>query len=304
MKAFVFPGQGSQYIGMGKDLLEVAEDLFREASKIVGFDLYSLCVEGPEIELNKTENTQPAIFTVSYILAKEVLKAGIKPDYLCGHSLGEYTAAAVAGVFSFADGVKITRKRGELMQQAQPEGKGAMAAVLGVDEEEVKNICRSVKSGYVDIANFNCPGQLVISGERQAVQEATELAKQRGAKKVVLLQVSVPSHCLLMKKASELFRDFLSHFKFSNANIPIVTNVDAIQKTNSQEIFESFIKQLYSSVLWQDCVKYMISKGVNTFFEIGPGKVLAGLIKRISPEVKIFNIEKIKDIQTLKEEIE
>lgn len=298
MIAFVFPGQGSQYVGMGKDL---SEELFSQASEIVGFDLYRLCTEGPEAELNQTENTQPAIFTVSYALAKEVLKAGIKPSYLAGHSLGEYVACAVAEVFSFSDGVRITKKRGQIMQQAYSNG--CMAAVLGMNEDVLKDICKSVKSGYVDVANLNCPGQIVISGERQAVQEASEIAKQKGAKKVVFLQVSIPSHCLLMKEASDNFRQFLSSFQFKDAEVSIVTNVDAKEKRNSQEIFESLIKQLYSPVLWQDSVEYMILKGVNKFVEIGPGKVLSGLIRRISSEVKVYNVEKLEDMHKLKEEL-
>ncbi|MGC8938089.1 MAG: ACP S-malonyltransferase, partial [Thermodesulfovibrio sp.] len=225
MIAFVFPGQGSQYVGMGKDLLEVAGDLFKLAGEILGFDLAKLCIEGPQEELNKTENTQPAILTVSYALLREVLASGISPVFVAGHSLGEYTAAVCGGVFSFEDAVKITRKRGELMQKAQPEGVGSMAAVLGLDENILKQICESITDFYVDLANLNCPGQIVISGHTEGVKKASELAKQKGAKKVVPLQVSIPSHCMLMKDVAQEFEKYLKKFSFNNSKFPIVNNV-------------------------------------------------------------------------------
>lgn len=303
MIAFVFPGQGSQYVGMGRDFKDSARDIFDTASTILGFDLANLCIEGPESELNKTENTQPAILTVSYALLREVSDFGIKPAFVAGHSLGEYTAALCSKVFSFTDAIKITKKRGQLMQEAQPEGKGAMAAILGLDEDTVKEICKCISQGYVDVANINCPGQIVISGETEAVKKASELAKEKGAKKVVPLQVSIPSHCMLMRAASEKFEVFLKGFEFKNPEIPIVSNVDASEKKLSSEIKDSFIKQLYSPVKWQNCVNYMISKGIDTFIEIGPGKVLSGLIKRINSDVKVLNVENIKDLEKIKGEI-
>jgi len=303
MIAFVFPGQGSQYVGMGKDIVKFSRDLFEIASNILGFDLERLCLEGPEIELNRTENTQPAILTVSYALLRKVSELGIKPDYVSGHSLGEYTAALCAEVFSFSDAIKITRKRGKIMQEAQPEGRGAMTAILGLDEEKVKEICKSVSNGYVDVANINCPGQIVISGEASSVREASELAKQKGAKKVIQLQVSIPSHCMLMKSASEKFEEFLKDFKFKDAKFSIISNADASEKRSVTEIVNSLVKQLYTPVRWQECVKYMISKGVDTFIEIGPGKVLAGLIKRIDSSVKILNVSNIDDLENLRKEL-
>ncbi len=303
MIAFVFPGQGSQYVGMGKDIAEKADGIFQDASKVLGFDILNLCINGPEGELNKTENTQPAILTVSYALLKEVESIGIKPAFVAGHSLGEYTAALCGGVFSFSDALKITKKRGILMQEAQPAGEGGMAAVLGLDEETLKNICESIENFYVDLANLNCPGQIVISGEKEGIERASLLAKEKGAKKVVPLQVSIPSHCKLMKSAAEKFKEFLLNFHFNDSSVPVVCNVDGIERKSAAEILEAFIKQLYSPVRWQDCVKSMISKGVDTFVEIGPGKVLSGLIRRIDSNVRIFNVDNLKDLEKLKEEL-
>ncbi|WP_297210873.1 ACP S-malonyltransferase [Thermodesulfovibrio yellowstonii] len=303
MIAFVFPGQGSQYVGMGKSVYERQKGIFEEASSALNFDIAKLCFEGPEIELNRTENTQPALLTVSYALLKEVSALKIKPAYVAGHSLGEYTACVASEVFSFSDAVRIVRKRGELMQQAQPEGKGAMAAVLGLDEGTLREICDSISHFYVDLANLNCPGQVVISGEAEAVARAMEIAKERGAKKVVPLQVSIPSHCKLMREAADKFAQFLKDFKLNAPKIPVVTNVDAEEKRESQALFDALVKQLYSPVRWQDCVKYMISKGVHTFIEIGPGKVLSGLIKRIDGNVRVLNVEGLSDLDKLKEEL-
>ncbi|MCX7988535.1 MAG: ACP S-malonyltransferase, partial [Thermodesulfovibrio sp.] len=196
-----------------------------------------------------------------------------------------------------------TRKRGQLMQSAQPEGTGSMAAILGLDENMVKEICESITNFYVDLANLNCPGQIVVSGQTQGINKAMELAKERGAKKVVPLQVSIPSHCKLMREAAEKLAEFLEDFKLKDAKIPIISNFDASEKIKAQEIQDALIRQLYSPVRWQDCVKYMILNGVSTFIEIGPGKVLSGLLRRIDGSVKILNIDNLEDLNKIKEEI-
>ncbi|MFN3740700.1 MAG: ACP S-malonyltransferase [Thermodesulfovibrionales bacterium] len=294
MIAFVFPGQGSQYVGMGKDLYEnfpETREVFKEASDILGYDMVKLCFEGPKELLDRTSKTQPAILTVSIAALKLMELNGKIPSMVAGHSLGEYTACVAAGVLIFRDCLRIVEKRGLFMEEAVPEGKGLMAAILGLDREVVDNICRNISSGYVASANYNCPGQIVISGERDAVLEAVEELKQKGAKRAVLLAVSVPSHSRLMLKASERLGEFFRQFNFNNAVIPVVSNVDGIARTDAPSIKDALLRQLHSGVLWEDSVRNMHRMGVDTFVEIGPGKVLSGLIKRILPEVKVYNVE-------------
>ncbi|MBS4189188.1 ACP S-malonyltransferase [Bacillus sp. FJAT-49705] len=311
--AFLFPGQGSQIVGMGKTLAEADKNVksfFEKADERLNFSLSKLIFEGPQEELTLTTNAQPALLTTSIAILEFFKQSNIKPDYVAGHSLGEYTALVAAGAFSFEDGVYAVRKRGEFMEEAVPNGVGTMAAVLGLGRDELQSVTDEVtKEGNpVQLANLNCPGQIVISGSKLGVENASVKAKEAGAKRVMPLVVSGPFHSQLMQPAAEKFKNVLNEMEINNAEIPVIANVSADEMTSANDIKEKLIAQLYSPVLWEDSVQKMISLGVDTFIEIGPGKVLTGLVKKIDKTVRTYSVSDYETcmavIESLKEEIQ
>ena len=297
---FVFPGQGSQYVGMGKEISEnfsEARGIFEEASTSLGYDVADMSFNGPAEELNKTFRTQPCILTVSTAVQKLLITKGISPSVVAGHSLGEYSALVAAGVLPFRDALKLTEKRGQFMQEAVPQGKGLMAAILGLERSKVDEICLSLQSGYASSANYNCPGQVVIAGEKEAVEEAITLAKEAGARRAIPLAVSVPSHCALMADASKRLGQLLEEIEFREPGIPLVNNADAMFLNNVESIKGSLVRQLSSPLLWEDSIRVIADSGADTFVEVGPGKVLSGLIKRIEDTARTFNVEDMKSLE-------
>ena len=299
--AFVFPGQGAQYTGMAKDFYEkfpVSREVFEKASKASGLDVEALCFEENE-NLNITEYTQIAMLAAEIAILRAAEESGITSQVNAGLSLGEYGALAASGVMTEEDAFAVVRKRGILMQEAYPTG-GAMSAVLGTDAELIEKVCQETE-GIVSIANYNCPGQIVITGEEKAVAAAGEALKAAGARRVIPLKVSGPFHCGLLREAGEKFGQALADVEIQKFAIPYVTNVTAQNVTEPEQVKELLVKQVSSSVRWQQSVEQMISVGVDTFIEIGPGKTLSGFVKKVNRKVKILNIKKVEDLEKLKE---
>ena len=293
--AFVFPGQGSQAVGMLSELADryaVVRTTFEEASQILGYDLWQLVQEGPAETLNQTDKTQPAILTASVALWRVWQELeGPRPSVVSGHSLGEYSALVCAGAISFADAVRLVKLRGEFMQEAVPEGVGAMSAILALADDKIEEACQlTAEDDVVSPVNYNCPGQVVIAGNKAAVERAGAKCQEFGAKKVVPLPVSVPSHCALMKPAAERLATELDKIVIEEPRIPVVQNVDGQPQTNVDTIRENLLAQLYSPVRWVSCMQYMIDQGVDTTVECGPGKVLSGLNKKIQRSLKVLAV--------------
>ncbi len=302
--AYVFPGQGSQYVGMGYDFYKefsVMSDTIHSVENSIRRKLADIIFKGPEEELNKTMNTQPAVLAVSYGIYLSLKEMGLKdPDYVAGHSLGEYSALLAAKAIELFEGGRLTHLRAKYMQEAVEEGKGLMAAILKISPEEVENVCNSLSSDscIVEIANYNSPEQTVIAGLKDCVEKAIEILKSKGAK-AIPLKVSVPSHCSLMKGAAEAFGLKLAQTPIQNITIPVVQNYTAKEHVFAHEIRDNLKKQIYSSVKWTQSIRYMIEKGVDTFVEIGPKNVLSKLISQIDSKVRVLNVDKLSDAEAV-----
>lgn len=299
--AFVFAGQGAQAVGMGKELaenFECAMRVFDEAGEALGFDIKDMIWNGDKETLMITENTQPTIVTMSVAALRVLQEKGIKPDIVAGLSLGEYTAHIASGSMSFADGVRLVKKRGKYMQEEVPVGKGAMAAIIALSADQVRECCKEAsKVGVCTGANFNCPGQIVVSGEAAAVEKCCELAKAMGAKRALMLPVSAPFHCELLIGAGEKLAGELENVELSDMQIPVITNVTADYVASKDDIKPLLIKQVSNSVLWEDTIRKMLSDGVDTFVEVGPGKALSGFIKKITKDAAVYNVEDMASLE-------
>ena len=305
--ALVFPGQGSQQVGMGKAIAEErpeARQVFEEADGALGFPLSRLCFEGPEEELQLTENTQPAILTTSLALYRALASQGVEPDFVAGHSLGEYSALVAAGALRLDDAVVLVRNRGRYMQEAVPVGEGAMAAILGLGLAEVQEVCSQASDGeVVEPANLNAPGQTVVAGHAAAVQRASAAAKERGAKRVIPLSVSAPFHCRLMRPAQHRLERDLANVTVSDLRVPLVSNVDAAWVRTGAEAVDALVRQVTSPVRWEESVRRLVDEGVDQFVEVGPGKVLSGLVRKIAENVRVASIEDPNGLRRLLAEV-
>jgi [acyl-carrier-protein] S-malonyltransferase len=304
--AFLYPGQGSQSVGMGRELcgqFAVARSVFEEADEVLQLSLSRLCFEGPAEELTLTENTQPALVTVSWALTRVLFEEiGLRPAWAAGHSLGEFSALVAAGALSFGNALRVVRERGRAMQQAVPPGVGSMAALLGLELETVESICREAAQGdIVSPANLNGGGQIVIAGHKGAVERAIEIAKRRGAKRALLLNVSAPFHCALMQPAADHLRQILQDVHIGDFDFPVVSNVEAKPNRDAQRVKELLVRQVVSPVRWQESVQHLASAGCTTALEVGPGKVLSGLGKRIAPSIHFTPGEDIEQARMLLE---
>jgi len=305
--AFVFPGQASQYPGMGKELAEqypAARAVFSEADQTLGFSISKMCFAGTEEDLKLTANTQPAILTCSVAVVRVLAEKGLAPDFVAGHSLGEYSALVAAGALKFADAVQLVRKRGSYMQEAVPAGVGAWAAIMGLSPAVVADACKRAAKGEIcSAANLNSPEQTVISGHASAVKRAVEIASQLGAKRAVILAVSAPFHSALMAPAQEKLEKDLRQTEFAVLRVPLVTNVDADTIASGDEAREALIRQVIMPVRWEESVRLLIDEGVNTFVEVGPGRVLSGLLRQIERSVATLNVEDEKSLAATVEKI-
>ncbi len=302
---FMFPGQGAQYVGMGKDFYDsfsCSKEVFEKANEVLDIDVKALCFEEND-DIHITEFTQAAMVTASTAILKKLEEMGIKPDMTAGLSLGEYCALTASGVMSFEDAVKVVRQRGILMQDTVPAGKGAMSAVLGMKKEDIEAVLPNIE-GVVTIANYNCPGQIVISGETAAVAKAGDALKEAGAKRVLPLKVSGPFHSPMLKPAGEKLLDVLRDVEVCNPKVPYVSNTTAEFVTSKDDVKELLGRQVYSSVCWEQSIERMIADGADTFIEIGPGKTLCGFMRKIDRKVKAINIAKVEDLEKVKEILE